>query len=461
MIFLEDIIAAIATPIGEGGIGIIRVTGEGSIELVDKVFKNPKGKILKCTDPNSIVYGHIYDDLGQVIDEVLVSVFKGPRSFTAEDTVEINCHGGIIPIQKVLQQVLSVGARLAEPGEFAKRAFLNGRLDLAQAESIIDVIRSQTDMALKIAVKQLQGGLSQELKIIRDELLEVIAYLEAHIDFPEEDLEDLSSEANTKAIKSNIVRLKKLIENADTGKIFREGLRAVIVGKPNVGKSSLLNALLREKRAIVTDIPGTTRDVIEEILNIKGIPIRLIDTAGIRETEDLVEKIGVEKSKELFQEADLVLMVLDASTGFKKEDEEIFSLLSPKQQVIIIVNKTDLVKEEASVLSDKYSDYPVLYLSVKENKGIDKLEEFIANLVLKGSLKPNELPLVTNQRHREVLIRALKHLDGALGSLDNGLPEDFISIDIRGAWETLGEITGDTVGEDLLDLIFSRFCLGK
>lgn len=459
---MDDVIAAIATAPGEGGIGIVRISGKGSVGVVEKIFYSPSGKSLESLGTYRMAYGYIMDNQsGNKLDEVIVSIMLGPRSFTGEDVVEINCHGGIVPLRKVLEQVLRTGARLAEPGEFSKRAFLNGRVDLAQAESIIDVIRSQTDMGLKVALKQLEGGLSGELVEIRRALLEVLAFIEAGIDFPEDDIEELSRDQIRERTKEIAQRLQHLVESAETGRIYRDGLSAVIVGKPNVGKSSLLNALLREKRAIVTDIPGTTRDVIEEVLNLKGIPVRLVDTAGIRETEDVVEKLGVERSKEWFGLADLVLLVLDAGTGIEEEDMEIASLVQG-QRCLVVINKIDVGdKLDKQDLPPEFQQFPSVEVSVKEKVGIQLLEEKIASMVLEGKVSPGDRVVVSNLRHKRALEKAVDQLEGVLQSLEMGMPTDCMAIDLKGALESLGEITGESIGEDIINEIFAQFCLGK
>ncbi|MDA8234333.1 MAG: tRNA uridine-5-carboxymethylaminomethyl(34) synthesis GTPase MnmE [Clostridia bacterium] len=459
---INDTIAAIATALGEGGIGIVRVSGPKAIEMVDKVFASPKGVTLASLAGYRMVYGNIINSQQQkVIDEVLVSVMRKPHSFTAEDVVEINCHGGMVPLKACLEVVLHEGARLAEPGEFSKRAFLNGRVDLAQAESIIDIIRSKTEAGLRVAVNQLQGRISAQVKLIRDKILELLAFIEAGIDFPEDDIEELSRSQIVQRSEEVKGLLAALLATAEGGKIFRDGISVVIIGKPNVGKSSLLNALLREKRAIVTDIPGTTRDVIEEYLNIKGIPVKIVDTAGIRETEDIVERLGVEKSKELFQQADLVLLVLDAATEITDEDRRIIQLIG-NQHVLVVVNKTDIQPHfNAGQLPEIIKDKPLLLMSVMEGEGISRLEENIYQLVTQGMVTSSDTLMVSNLRHKDALVRAMKALDGVRAGLSAGMATDFLAIDLKGCWEALGEITGDTVGEDLLDQIFSRFCIGK
>ncbi len=459
---INDTIAAISTALGEGGIGIIRVSGKEAYPLVDNIFISKSVDKLSDCNSHTINYGFIVDpETGEKVDQVLVSVMKAPKTFTGEDIVEINCHGGIVPLKKVLNLTLLAGARLAEPGEFSKRAFLNGKIDLAQAESIIDLIRAKTDLSLKVAMGQLQGALSENVEKIRRKLLEVLAYIEADIDFPDEDIDGLTSEEITKRAQEIYTDVEFLIKSSETGKILKEGLKTVIVGRPNVGKSSLLNALLREKRAIVTEIPGTTRDVIEELLNLGGIPLKIVDTAGIRETEDLVEKIGVEKSKELFGQADLILFLIDAQLGFTEEDAKIASMLT-NQKIIVIVNKMDLVKNLENVeMPEVLQDKKVLKLSVTKLEGIDLLEETIKEMVFQGQVQISDSSLVVNVRHKDVLSKVKKHIEGVIQSSELGMPTDCLSIDLKGAWELLGEITGDTVGEDILDQIFSQFCIGK
>lgn len=458
---IDDTIAAISTSLGMAGIGIVRVSGNEAIEIVQKVFNSKTKRFLKDVRNHSLVYGHIVDSKGKIIDEVLVSVMKGPHSFTAEDVVEINCHGGIVAVKKTLEAVLKEGARIAEPGEFSKRAFLNGRIDLAQAESIIDLITAKTDKSLKLAVNQLNGVLSGEVKSLRTELLEIMAQIEAGIDFPEHDIEEISRRDIEMKTRDILHRLKKMIDSAGTGKIFREGLRTVIVGKPNVGKSSLLNALLKENRAIVTDIPGTTRDVIEEVVSIKGIPLKIIDTAGIRETEDIVEKIGVEKTKEVFAEADLVLLVIDASTGITYDDQVLLPLVRGRN-CIIIINKIDIKKDfDEGFLKDFVPEAHVIQMSLLNGIGLHELENKIEELVYKGLPAGQEEIMVNNIRHQNSLEKAAAGLQEALYGLRAQMPTDCMAIDIKAAWENLGEITGETVGEDLLDEIFSRFCIGK
>lgn len=456
---IDDTIVAIATAPGEGAIGIIRISGAEAIQIADKIFVSPQGKKLSQLPTYSMAYGHIIDpEKGTIVDEVITSVMKGPRSFTAEDVVEVNCHGGNVPVRQCLELLLEQGCRLAEPGEFTKRAFLNGRLDLAQAESVIDVIRSKTDMSLNVALKQLQGNLSQQINDLRSSLLEIVAHIEADIDFPDEEVETMGNAQMLERVSTIILELDKLINSAEGGRILRDGLQVAIIGKPNVGKSSLLNALLRESRAIVTDIPGTTRDIIEEYINIRGIPVKIIDTAGIRETSDIVEKIGVERSRSALNEADLVLMMIDAS-NYDAEDQEIISQID-NDAVLVVANKMDLVETGHKVLLEDVS-WPKVHISVIREQGLLELEDAIVDFVWRAGLGNQDEVLIANTRHKDALKRTRTSLLEGKASIEAGMSGDFVSIDIRGAWQLLGEITGDSVGEDLIDEIFSRFCLGK
>ncbi|RXI40641.1 tRNA uridine-5-carboxymethylaminomethyl(34) synthesis GTPase MnmE [Clostridium tetani] len=455
-----DTIAAISTVLGEGGISIIRISGDKSLVIVNKLFKAKNGKDILDMKPYTMRYGHIIEqDTKDILDEVLISYMKAPRSFTAEDTVEINCHGGVTPTKKIFQEVIKAGVRVAEPGEFTKRAFLNGRIDLTQAEAVIDIIRSKTELSMKSAVSQSIGKVSEEIKVLRENLIETIAHIEATVDYPEEDLEEITSSQVQEKIEKVIEELERLLDTSEEGKIIREGLDVVIVGKPNVGKSSLLNALLSEKRAIVTEIPGTTRDVIEEYINLEGIPIKIIDTAGIRETEDLVEKIGVERSKEKINEADLVILVLDSSNKLNDEDYEIIEYIKDKKYITLL-NKSDL---ESKINKSDLEDlklYNIIEISAKMGFGLQDLKEYIKDLFFKGDIQTDSI-IITNTRHKEALIRAKESCNTALKALQNTLAIDLASIDIKNAWLSLGEITGDTLEEDIIDKIFSEFCLGK
>ncbi|OCL28441.1 tRNA uridine(34) 5-carboxymethylaminomethyl synthesis GTPase MnmE [Orenia metallireducens] len=459
--YVKDTIAAISTAIGEGGIGIIRVSGPEAIEIVDRIFKSVKGKSLSKVDTYTAHYGHIVDSTDEVVDEVITLVMKSPKTYTTEDIVEINCHGGMVPLRKVLDLVLKEGARLADPGEFTKRAFLNGRIDLAQAEAIIDLIRSQTETGLRVAINQLEGGLSQKVGDIRQELIKLLAHLEATIDFPEDEIEDFNSDELSDRIDRIAKKVKELLKTSQKGKILKEGIETAIIGRPNVGKSSLLNALVREKRAIVTDIPGTTRDIIEEVINIDGIPVKIIDTAGIRDTEDLVEKIGVERSEEFLNRADLVLLVLDAHQGITAEDRKLMDSIKDKDAVII-ANKLDLDNRlDFSEIEESLPNKPVVKTAAVEDQGIDELEDVISNLVFSGEVKNEDQTLITNMRHKNALDRAYQMLLDVKKTFELDLPNDFITIDLRAALEAVGEITGDTIGEDIIDQIFADFCLGK
>lgn len=455
-----ETIAAIATALGEGGISIIRVSGKNSINIVDSLFVPKSGESILNIKPYSMKYGNIVElQSKDNIDEVIVSFMKGPKSFTGEDTVEINCHGGIFSTNRILEEVLKAGARMAEPGEFTKRAFLNGRIDLSQAEAVMDIITSKTDASMKSAVMQSEGRLSKEINKLREELLELIAHIEATVDYPEDDLEELTSENTNIKLNDILYKIDVLINSADEGKILRDGLKTAIVGKPNVGKSSLLNALLDEKRAIVTEVEGTTRDVIEEYINVSGIPIRLIDTAGIRETEDIVEKIGVERSKEKIEEADFIILMLDASRNLDNKDLDIIRHIKSKKYIILL-NKTDLPRKINSVDFKELSSKYIIDVSAKTGFGIDKLKMIIKELFFKGEIKMQDL-IITNTRHKAALIKAKSNCEDAINALKNTAAIDLASIDIRNAWYNLGEITGDTLEEDLIEKIFKNFCLGK
>ncbi|QEK13530.1 tRNA uridine-5-carboxymethylaminomethyl(34) synthesis GTPase MnmE [Crassaminicella thermophila] len=459
---MSDTIVAIATAPGEAGIGIVRLSGGESLEILDKIFVPTRGESIKEYKPRRLTHGKIIDPkTNQIIDEVLVTYMKAPYTYTAEDVVEINCHGGIVPVRKILELVLRCGARMAERGEFTKRAFLNGRIDLAQAEAVMDLISAKTDKSFDVAFGQLEGSLSKEVKNIRESILEMMAHITVNIDFPDEDIEEITYKELQDSANSIYERIEGLLESAQTGKIIKEGLHTVIIGKPNVGKSSLMNALLKESRAIVTEVPGTTRDIIEEFVSIKGIPLKIVDTAGIRETEDIVEKIGVERSKEFFNKADLVIFVLNASEPLTDEDKQIMELLK-NRQTIILMNKTDLpmVLDEENIrkiLPNK----KIIKISVLEGKGLKELEDTIVEMVYGGEVRQKEVSFVTNVRHKDALERAKTSIQEGIEAIRQGLPLDFVEVDVRNCWEALGEITGDTVGEDVIDKIFANFCLGK
>lgn len=455
-----DTICAISTAIGEGGIAIIRVSGDKALEIVSKIFRPKNGKDIKEMKTYTMRYGHIVDiNTEELIDEVIISYMKGPRSFTAEDIVEINCHGGVTSTNKVLENTLKAGARLAEPGEFTKRAFLNGRIDLSQAEAVMDLITAKTELAMKSALMQSGGSLSQRINKLNEYLLNVLALIEYAVDFTEDD-EEIDPTIPIR-VRESLDKahndIEKLLKSADEGKIIRDGLSLAIVGKPNVGKSSLLNVLLKEKRAIVTDIAGTTRDVIEEYINLDGIPVKIIDTAGIRETEDIVEKIGVERSREKINEADLVLLVLDSSRELDKEDMEIIEAIKDKK-AIVLLNKIDLENKLDNSVIDKFEN--IIKISAKEDIGIDGLKNEIKNMFFSGKIDSESL-IISNSRHKQALIRAEENCNEALVRLNNNEYLDLISIFVTAALKALGEITGSELEEDLVNKIFKEFCCGK
>lgn len=454
-----DTIAAVATSIGEAGVSIIRVSGDKAREIVDKIFVAKNGKSLMDMKTYTMRYGHIIDENKNLIDEVIVSFMKGPRSFTAEDTVEINCHGGLVVTNSVLKSVFKAGARLAEPGEFTKRAFLNGRIDLSQAEAVIDIINAKTELSAKSALMQSKGKISIEINELRGKLLGVIAHIEATVDYPEDDLEEVTAENGVIELKDVLNEVNRLLESAEEGKIIREGLKTVIVGKPNVGKSSLLNALLMETRAIVTDVPGTTRDVIEEYINIDGIPIQIVDTAGIRETEDIVEKIGVEKSKEKIEEADLVILMLDRSRQLDDEDKEIIEYIKDKKYVVLL-NKCDLEGSMNEAELKNLKPESIIRTSAKNSDGLKELKNLIKDMFFKGEVSAEDV-YVTNNRHKEALYNAKSNIESAIDTLNMTFAIDLASIDLRSAWTNLGQITGESLQEDIIDKIFAEFCLGK
>ncbi len=457
----EDTIAAISTPIGVGGIGIIRVSGKDTIEIVDKVFKAANKKSLKEIDSHTITYGHIVSDGGKVLDEVLIMLMKGPRTFTREDIIEINCHGGPVPLNAVLMEVIKAGARMADNGEFTKRAFLNGRIDLAQVEAIMDIIEAKTELSLSQAVGQLEGNLSKRIKDYQDTLIQVIARIEVSIDYPEYDEDEPITNDFEAELKELLNELRELLRTADTGKMIREGVKTAIVGRPNVGKSSLLNALLEENKAIVTDIPGTTRDVVEAYLNIDGIPFQLLDTAGIRETEDIVEKIGVERSKTSIEEADLVLMLVDSHAGLLDKDKEILQQVKDKR-VIFIFNKTDLENNITQEMLETYFNQgEVIQVSAKEQYGLNELRQAMKNFVIKGNTTIQNKATISNQRQKQSLINAIKSLEKVIDAIELGLPEDCLAIDLHDAFGHLGMIVGESLKEEIINQLFSRFCLGK
>ena len=455
-----DTIAAISTPPGEGAISIVRMSGEEAVSIAQKVFS---GKDLTQAKSHTINYGHIVDPkTHEEIDEVMVSLMLAPKTFTREDVVEINCHGGIVATNRILQLLLVNGARLAEPGEFTKRAFLHGRIDLTQAESVMDLIRAKTDRSMKIALNQLDGNLSHLIDSLRKDILDVLAQVEVNIDYPEyDDVEEMT----TKLLREKAIeikqRIEQLLKTASQGKIMREGLATALVGRPNVGKSSLLNHLLHEDKAIVTDVAGTTRDVIEEYVNVSGVPLKLIDTAGIRETDDKVEKIGVERSKKAIEQSDLVLLVLNAAESLTKEDLELIRLTNDKKRIIIL-NKTDLEEKlDRKELAKVSENAPVYATSILKNEGVEALEEAMSKLFFNGIENSQSTVMVTNARHIALLKKAQNSLDSVLEGISSGMPVDLVQIDMTEAWNLLGEITGESYEDELLDQLFSQFCLGK
>lgn len=464
MALKSDTIAAVATALSDSGIGIIRVSGNEAISIVDKIYKS-KGKE-KLTDYRShtIHYGFIYDE-GELVDEVMVSVFKAPRSYTTEDTVEINCHGGVLVVRRILDLVIKKGARISEPGEFTKRAFLNGRIDLSRAEAVMDIIHAKNDFALKSSVKQIRGSLYSIIKKLRDEILYEIAFIESALDDPEHISLDGYQKKLLEKNDSLIDRVNRLYLSADNGRLMKEGINTVILGKPNAGKSSLLNLLVGEEKAIVTDIAGTTRDAIEERISLSGIGLNIIDTAGIRKTEDVVEKIGVEKAKNYALDADLIIYVVDSSVPLDDSDEEILNLIYNKK-IIILLNKTDLEsviseKSIAGYFINQEENIRIIKTSTKEGIGIDSLEESIKEMFFHGQIQMNDEVVLTNLRQKDAVKDALDSLMMVRKSLENEMPEDFLSIDLMGAYSSLGLVIGEEVEEDVVNEIFSKFCMGK
>lgn len=450
---MEDTIAAIATAYGEGGIGIIRISGEDSRDILRKIFT---GKI----ESRRLSYGKIMDE-NEHIDEVLAVYMKGPKTYTGEDVVEINCHGSMVALRKTLALVLSKGARMAEPGEFTKRAFLNGRLDLSQAEAVIDVIKAKSDRSFDVAISQLEGSLSKRIEKIRQALLDLLVEVTVNIDYPDEDIEIMTYDKARDCLCNIRNMIGELLATSGSGRMIREGIRIAIVGKPNVGKSSLMNCLLRESRAIVTEIPGTTRDTIEEAVSIRNLPVYLIDTAGIRDTDDTVEKIGIEKTKEAFNNADYIILVVDGSRPLTSEDEEIISYVRGRR-ALVILNKRDLGAEvTVDVISEKLPDCDIIETALSKGEGLTEIEDNIESLVYGGQISQGESLMVNNVRH----IDLLKHADSAAGDalslLEIMEPLDIVEIDIRNAYDFLGEIVGDTVSDEIINEVFARFCLGK
>lgn len=457
-----DTIAAIATGMTNSGIGIIRISGPDSVFIADKIFRAGKKNIkLENVESHTIHYGFIFDR-ENMIDEVMVSVMRGPRSFTAEDTVEINCHGGILIMNRILELVVKNGARMAEPGEFTKRAFLNGRIDLSEAEAVMDVISSKNDLALKSSVLQLRGFVSDKIKKLREEIIYEIAFIESALDDPEHiSLEKYPEKLGIK-VDHLLKDVDKLISSSDNGKIIKEGINTVIVGKPNAGKSSLLNLMVGEDKAIVTDVAGTTRDILEENISLHGISLNIVDTAGIRSTDDIVEKIGVDKAKKIASEADLIIYVVDSSVDFDENDFEIIDMIQNKK-CIVLLNKSDLKQKITEKdLQDKLNrDTIIIKTSTKENTGIDEFEDTVKKMFFKGDINLNDELIITNMRHKEKLIDAYESLKQVKKSLEDRMPEDFYSIDLMSAYSSLGAIIGEEVEDDLVNEIFSKFCMGK
>jgi len=458
-----DTIAAISTPMGEGAIAIVRLSGDEAVAIADKIFRSPGGKSLKTKASHTIHYGHLVDPkTNEVVEEVMLSLMRGPKTFTREDVVEINCHGGLVSVNRVLKLVLTNGARLAEPGEFTKRAFLNGRIDLSQAEAVMDLIRAKTDRAMNVALGQMDGKLSRLIGDLRQALLETLAQVEVNIDYPEyDDVEEMTVPVLVEKCTWVRNEIMKLLQTSSQGKILREGLSTVILGRPNVGKSSLLNSLVQENKAIVTDIAGTTRDIIEEYVNVRGVPLRLVDTAGIRETEDIVERIGVERSREALRGADLILFVLNYADELTAEDERLFETIEA-MDYIVIINKTDLPKKiDIARVKELAGNHRIVTTSLLQEEGITELEEAIAALFFEGQIEAGDLTYVSNARHIALLHQAQTTVEDALAAAQAGVPVDMVQIDVTRTWEILGEIIGDTVQESLINQLFSQFCLGK
>ena len=454
-----DTIAAIATAMTGSGIGIIRISGGQAFEVIEKIFKKKNGGKIDLSRSHTVQYGYICDQ-DEVIDEVLVLIMKGPHSYTAEDTVEIDCHGGVLMMKKILETVIQYGARPAEPGEFTKRAFLNGRIDLSQAEAVIDVINAQNEYALKSSVSQLKGKMSEKVKALREKIIYEIAYIESALDDPEHISLDGYGEELAKKLEPMVKELERLIASADNGKVMSEGVKTVILGKPNAGKSSLMNVLVGEERAIVTDIAGTTRDTLEEHIRLRGISLNVVDTAGIRDTEDVVEKIGVTKARTAAEDADLIIYVVDASVPLDENDRDIIEMIRNRKAVVLL-NKTDLEQVVSVEELEKQTGHRVIPVSAKEETGIEELEKEIQSMFYQGDIDFNDEVYVTNIRHKTALTESLSSLKLVQKSIEDGMPEDFYSIDLMNAYEQLGTIIGEAVEDDLVNEIFSKFCMGK
>lgn len=456
-----DTIAAISTPMGEGAIAIVRLSGPDAVAVADRVYKGTNR--LTEVPTHTIHYGKLVDhEADRVVDEVMVSVMRAPKTFTREDVIELNCHGGVVAVNRVLELILAQPeVRLAEPGEFTKRAFLNGRIDLSQAEAVMDLIRAKTDRAMHVAVSQIEGRLSKLVQDLRQQLLQTIAAIEVNIDYPEYDAEEMTQQIVERDAGAVRAILAELLTTARQGKILREGLSTAIIGRPNVGKSSLLNTLVQEAKAIVTDIAGTTRDTIEEYVNVRGVPLKLIDTAGIRETEDIVEQMGVEKSRQALKTADLILLVLNGNDVLTDEDVLLFEAIKG-MNAIIIVNKSDLAQQIDLVRVTELADgRPIVTTSLLEEAGVNDLEAAIASLFFEQGVESQDMTYVSNARHIQLIKRASQMIEDALGAAEAAMPIDMVQIDLRRAWDTLGEINGDTAQDSLLDQLFSQFCLGK
>ncbi|MBR7927855.1 tRNA uridine-5-carboxymethylaminomethyl(34) synthesis GTPase MnmE [Aerococcaceae bacterium zg-ZUI334] len=455
-----DTIVAISTALGEGAIGIVRLSGPEAIKYAAKVFK---GKDLVEVPSHTIHYGHIVDPKHDtIIDEVMVSVMRAPRSFTTEDVVEVNCHGGVVAVQRILDLFLQVGARLAEPGEFTKRAFLNGRIDLSQAEAVMDLIQAKTSRAMTASMNQLRGSLSGKIRQLRHEMLQTLAQVEVTIDYPEyDDVEEVSLQYLRETSYLVKKQIEQILQQAQQGKLFREGIQTAIIGRPNVGKSSLLNRLTGIEKAIVTDIEGTTRDTIEEYVNIRGVPLKLIDTAGIRQTDEIVERIGVDKSRQMIEQADLIILLLNQSERLQETDIELLTTTKDKTRIILL-NKQDLPTQlEQNVLAQYTEQDEVIYTSMATENGIEQLETVIEQKFFAGHLQSTDVNYLLNSRHTALLYQAIEALDEVLGAIEAYMPVDLIQIDFTKAWDLLGEIIGESVQDELLDKLFSQFCLGK
>lgn len=456
-----DTITSISTPMGEGAIGIVRLSGPQAIEIGDILYKGKKK--LSEVETHTINYGHIIDpETDETVEEVMVSVLRAPKTFTREDIIEINCHGGILTINRILELTMTYGARMAEPGEYTKRAFLNGRIDLSQAEAVMDFIRSKTDRASKVAMNQIEGRLSDLIKKQRQSILEILAQVEVNIDYPEyDDVEDATTDFLLEQSKRIKEEINRLLETGAQGKIMREGLSTVIVGRPNVGKSSMLNNLIQDNKAIVTEVAGTTRDVLEEYVNVRGVPLRLVDTAGIRDTEDIVEKIGVERSRKALSEADLILFVLNNNEPLTEDDQTLFEVIK-NEDVIVIINKTDLEQRlDVSELREMIGDMPLIQTSMLKQEGIDELEIQIKDLFFGGEVQNQDMTYVSNSRHISLLKQARQSIQDAIDAAESGIPMDMVQIDLIRTWEILGEIIGESASDELIDQLFSQFCLGK